>query len=155
MDFPSVSIGAFTANNALQVNFSNAELPKFRHDLRTRLSHRTYLIQERLDDLERAVSQLQDDVAILHRHHQGHGLADAYRVDFTKALSNIVRMFDDTSSHILDDQANDPISVDLAMFIGRLALHLGTSMILANLDTPAKGKILGYFSSLSLTMLSR
>lgn len=145
MHFPSVSIGAFTANNPLQANFTNAELPKFRHDLRTRLSHRTHLIQERLDDLETAVSQLQDDAAILHRHHQGHGLADAYRVDFNKALSGIVRILEETSSHILHDQASDPISVDLAMFIGRLALHLGTSMALADLDTAAKGKILGYF----------
>lgn len=140
MHFPSVSMGAFTSNNPLQANFTNAELPKFRHDLRTRLSHRTTLIQERLVDLERALAQLQDDAAILNRHHQGHALAEMYRADLTRALFDIVRMLEDTLAHVLDNQATHPISVDLAMFIGRLSLHMGTSVVFRELGSPGIGK---------------
>lgn len=133
-------MGAFTANNPLQANFTNAELPKFRNDLRTRLSHRTYLIQERLIDLESTLAQLQDDAGILTRHKQGHALAEMYRTDLGAALIDVVRMLDDTLSSILDTQLSDSISVDLAMFIGRFALHLGTSTVFNDLGSPAIGE---------------
>jgi hypothetical protein len=140
MHFPSVSMGAFTSNNPLQTNFTNAELPKFRTDLRTRLSHRTYLIQERLIDLERTLAQLQDDAGILTKHKQGHALAEIYRTDLGSALIDVVRILEDTLSSILDNQASDSISVDLAMFIGRFILHLGTSTVFSDLDSAAIGE---------------
>lgn len=134
MHFPSVSMGAFASNSSQQANFVNAELPRFRADLRTRLSHRTHLLQERLGDLEKTLAQLQDDASALVKHRQGHALVEIYQKDLTNALSNLVDILEDTLRTVRDNSTSDPISVDLAMFIGRFALHLGTLRVLKSED---------------------
>lgn len=134
MHFPSVSMGAFASNSSQQANFVNAELPRFRADLRTRLSHRTYLLQERLGELENVLAQLQHDASALGKHRQGHALVEIYHKDLTSALSNLVDILEDTLRTVRENTTSDPISVDLAMFIGRFALHLGTLRVLKGED---------------------
>lgn len=137
-------MGAFVSNSALQANFVTAELPRFRCDLRTRLSHRTHLLQERLNDLETTLAQLDHDASALDKHRQGHALAEIYRKELSSALSHMVDILEDALQAILPNSTSDPISVDLAMFIGRFALHLGTLRVLKGedgLESPATGEL--------------
>jgi hypothetical protein len=134
MHFPSVSMGAFTSSTLQQANFINAELPRFRADLRTRISHRTHLLHERLLGLENSLSQLQHDASALDKHRQGHALVEIYRRDLANALSSLTNVLEETLRTVRENSPSDPISVDLAMFIGRFALHVGTLPVL-------KGKV--------------
>ncbi|KAI5451411.1 hypothetical protein NCC49_001717 [Naganishia albida] len=130
MHFPSVSMGAFTSGTSQQADFISAELPRFQADLRTRILHRTHLLQERLLTVEAGLAQLQHDASALNKHRQGHALVEVYRRDLTSALSSLIDVLEDTLRATRENATNDPISVDLAMFIGRFALHVGTLPVL-------------------------